>query len=254
MPNFAKSVTGKPAGPSVPVPQGHIFQLPIPTSVFIAVSDADKLKVEPNDLNTRIVAWEELAPEPSRNQRWFRATGVEPGNIIVEVKDGPTEKPHIQIAVPVPAARLAWVEKFLAKTKEKAFHLCCETDISMPALLGQAAWESTWGTSNLCVRHNVWFGETAKAGSPGTVSAGGRTFKVYSSFNQAADGYIELVKSVWPGAWAVRADTERYIDTLGLVYDPATRDAYPGAWRTMLREGRLGDFEVMRKLCKKTAP
>jgi hypothetical protein len=252
--DFAKSVTGKPAGPAAPVSQGHIFQVPIPTSVLIALSDGDKLQVGPNDQNTRITAWEELAPEPSRNQRWFRATGVEPGNIIVEAKDGLAVKTYIQIAVPAPAARFAWVETFLAKTKEKAFQLCCKWDISMPALLGQAAHESQWGKSNLCVRHNVWFGETAKAGTPGTVSAGGRTFKVYSSFDHAADGYIELVKTVFPGAWAVRADTERYIDSLGVVYDPATRDEYPGAWRNMLRDGRLGDFEVMRKLCKKTAP
>jgi len=249
MPEFVKSVTGRPKGVTQSVAKGHIFDVPVGTSLAIGLADGTALNVDPNDPNTLIIVWEELPAEPARNLRWFLVTGLQAGNILVEAKRGSDVASFIQIAVSS-TPRLPWVDLFLTKTQAKAFALCCKWGISMPALLGQSAHESQWGKSPLCIRNNVWFGVTAAAGAPDTIKAGGRTFRAYLSFDAAADDYIRVVQTIYPAAWAVRGDTERYIDTLGLVYDPATKDAYPTAWRNMLRDGRLRDFEAFKKACK----
>jgi hypothetical protein len=244
MTKFVTKVANRPA---TPVNNGHIFTVPIARRISIGVSNASGLKIGPNAPNTRVFVWKEL-PQKG-NIRWFQVTGLQRGNIIVEAKSGANVVSYIHIAVPSLHRTFPWVVSFLNQTLYTALEISCRTRISLPALLGHSAHEASWGRSRLCRTYNAWFGITATPGAPRAVQAGGRWHRTYNSFRESLEDYIVFVERTYPGAWSVRANTDRYINLLGTQYDPATKATYPTAWRNMLRDGNLRELENLKDSC-----
>jgi hypothetical protein len=229
------------------VNNGHIFTVPVARRIKIGISDALGLKVAPNDPNTKIFIWKELSPQG--NNRWFQVTGFQSGNVIVEAKRNINVLSHIQIAVQ-PLHRRPWVINFLNQTLYTALEASCNKNISLSALLGHAAHESQWGKSTVCQTYNAWFGVTARSGTPNTVTLrNGRTIRRYSNFQDSLNDYLRFVETTYRGAWAVRGNTDSYINSLGRVYDPATKNTYPVIWRNLLRDGNLQELDNLRDSC-----
>ena len=247
MPNFVR----RESGLVQPLYNGQIVTLPIANRARIGVTDSSGLDIGPNNPSTNVLAWKELPPEG--NTRWFQATGFHNGYIMVEARQGSNLVCYIQIAVPPLSRNFSHVLDFLNKTLYVAHEASCNRmtgdGISLSALLGHSALESQWGKSILCRGNNVWFGFTCESTYPRAVQAGPRWFRSYTSFSAALQDYLQLVKRIYPGAWAVRKSTDNYINVLSKDYDRSTAAQYPGLWRQLLVDGNLRELENLKDCC-----
>jgi flagellar protein FlgJ len=150
------------------------------------------------------------------------------------------------------------VENYVTKNWEHAKAAAERFNMDPMVILAQGAQESGWGTSNLSVNHNNFFGFTA-GGKPNEFWDGRSyeaqnkyklKFRVYNSPKESFLDFARLIESKYKAAHAAGKDYKTYAQRIA--YSPYISEKN-GDNREGYKNGIIGLYEKIAAAAKKKA-